>query len=93
MGSKEIRKEEESMGEGYRIETDSIGSREVPAQAYYGVQSVRAAENFPNLFRRGMYAVQAAELSFRTLRGWNTLPPSRATCMRAPYRRRESGCG
>lgn len=29
-----------------RIETDSIGSRQVPADAYYGVQSLRGAENF-----------------------------------------------
>ncbi len=32
---------------GYRIETDSIGSKEVPEEAYYGVQTLRAAENFP----------------------------------------------
>ncbi|MBE6575962.1 MAG: aspartate ammonia-lyase [Ruminococcaceae bacterium] len=31
----------------YRIESDSIGQREVPADAYYGVQSLRGAENFP----------------------------------------------
>ena len=30
----------------YRTETDSIGSREVPEDAYYGIQSMRAAENF-----------------------------------------------
>lgn len=30
-----------------RYEEDSIGKREVPAEAYYGVQSMRAAENFP----------------------------------------------
>lgn len=29
-----------------RIESDSIGSRSVPADAYYGVQSLRGAENF-----------------------------------------------
>ena len=29
-----------------RIEADSIGSRSVPASAYYGVQSLRGAENF-----------------------------------------------
>ncbi|MBQ5952240.1 MAG: aspartate ammonia-lyase [Lachnospiraceae bacterium] len=29
-----------------RIESDSIGIKEVPADAYYGVQSVRALENF-----------------------------------------------
>lgn len=29
-----------------RTESDSIGSRQVPASAYYGVQSLRGAENF-----------------------------------------------
>ena len=29
-----------------RLESDSIGSRNVPADAYYGVQSLRGAENF-----------------------------------------------
>ncbi|MCQ2400862.1 MAG: aspartate ammonia-lyase [Lachnospiraceae bacterium] len=31
----------------YRNEEDSIGSKKVNANAYYGVQSLRAAENFP----------------------------------------------
>ena len=31
----------------FRIEEDSIGEKEVPADAYYGVQSLRALENFP----------------------------------------------
>jgi aspartate ammonia-lyase len=30
-----------------RIEYDSIGSMRVPAQAYFGVQSLRAKNNFP----------------------------------------------
>ncbi len=30
----------------YRTEHDSIGAKEVPAEAYYGVQTLRAAENF-----------------------------------------------
>ena len=30
-----------------RIESDSIGSMSVPAQAYFGVQSLRAKNNFP----------------------------------------------
>ena len=30
----------------YRTESDSIGSRQIPAHAYYGVQSLRGAENF-----------------------------------------------
>ncbi|MGL4346271.1 MAG: aspartate ammonia-lyase [Cellulosilyticaceae bacterium] len=31
---------------GYREENDSIGSKEVPKHVYYGVQTLRAAENF-----------------------------------------------
>ena len=31
----------------YRIEKDSIGTKDVPEDVYYGVQSLRAAENFP----------------------------------------------
>ncbi len=30
----------------YRLESDSIGTKEVPVDAYYGVQSLRGAENF-----------------------------------------------
>ena len=30
----------------YRIESDSIGSRNIPKDAYYGVQSLRGCENF-----------------------------------------------
>ena len=30
----------------YRIEHDLLGNREVPKSAYYGVQTVRALENF-----------------------------------------------
>ena len=30
----------------YRVEKDSIGSKDVPEDVYYGVQSLRAAENF-----------------------------------------------
>ncbi len=31
----------------FRIETDSMGQVQVPAQAYYGAQTQRAVENFP----------------------------------------------
>lgn len=31
----------------FRIEHDSLGSKPVPASAYYGVETVRAVENFP----------------------------------------------
>lgn len=30
----------------FRVESDSIGTKEVPKEAYYGVQTLRAAENF-----------------------------------------------
>lgn len=30
----------------FRIEEDLLGTREVPAEAYYGIHTVRAVENF-----------------------------------------------
>src|SRR5436190_18621888 len=30
-----------------RIERDSLGERELPANVYYGIQTARAIENFP----------------------------------------------
>ena len=30
----------------FRVEKDSIGTKDVPQNVYYGVQSLRAAENF-----------------------------------------------
>ena len=41
-----ITRQEEGAEVVYRIEKDSIGEKEVPADAYYGVQTLRAAENF-----------------------------------------------
>lgn len=35
------------MKEYTRLESDSIGEMEIPENAYYGVQSLRARENFP----------------------------------------------
>jgi aspartate ammonia-lyase len=35
------------MTSGSRVEKDSLGEREVPADAYYGIQTLRARENFP----------------------------------------------
>jgi aspartate ammonia-lyase len=32
---------------GYRLEKDSLGEKKVPTAAYYGVQTLRAVENFP----------------------------------------------
>lgn len=31
----------------YRVEVDFLGEKEIPADAYYGVQTMRAVENFP----------------------------------------------
>ncbi|KKJ01186.1 aspartate ammonia-lyase [Prochlorothrix hollandica] len=31
----------------FRIETDSMGDRQIPAHTYYGIQTLRALENFP----------------------------------------------
>ncbi|WP_309745172.1 lyase family protein, partial [Chamaesiphon sp. OTE_20_metabat_361] len=33
--------------DNYRIERDSMGERQIPAGAYYGIQTLRAIENFP----------------------------------------------
>jgi aspartate ammonia-lyase len=30
-----------------RLEYDLLGSKEIPASAYYGIQTQRAVENFP----------------------------------------------
>jgi len=35
------------MGKKKRLERDSLGTRSVPAEAYYGIQTLRAIENFP----------------------------------------------
>src|SRR4249919_718937 len=35
------------MAKGFRSETDPLGALEVPDAAYYGVQTMRAVENFP----------------------------------------------
>lgn len=32
---------------GRRTEKDYLGEMEIPADAYYGIQTVRAIENFP----------------------------------------------
>ena len=37
----------ETISENMRIESDLIGSMEVPADALYGVQTLRGIENFP----------------------------------------------
>jgi aspartate ammonia-lyase len=37
----------EPLGAAYRIEKDSMGERQIPESAYYGIQTLRAIENFP----------------------------------------------
>ena len=39
-------KQENRPAETFRTETDSIGSKQVPMDAYYGIQTARAYENF-----------------------------------------------
>lgn len=46
----------------FRIESDSVGEKEVPKDAYYGVQSLRAAENF-DITGRKMYKEQIVALA------------------------------
>ncbi len=41
-----VKSEGFGMGNGFREERDSIGSMQVPVDAYYGVQSMRGCENF-----------------------------------------------
>ena len=36
------------MAKGFRAKRDPLGALEVPADAYYGVQTARAVENFPD---------------------------------------------
>ncbi|MDP5227386.1 MULTISPECIES: aspartate ammonia-lyase [Arthrobacter] len=38
---------DESAKEGFRLEHDLLGNRNVPADAYWGVHTLRAVENFP----------------------------------------------
>ena len=37
----------EPTSDNYRIEKDSMGTRQIPGDAYYGIQTLRATENFP----------------------------------------------
>ncbi|MGF7036744.1 aspartate ammonia-lyase, partial [Paenibacillus mucilaginosus] len=54
-----------------RVEKDFLGSREVPVDAYYGIQTLRAVENFPitgyrihqELIRAMAYVKKAAALA------------------------------
>ena len=47
MHRNERKKRDDEMTTETRLEADSIGTMEVPAEAYYGVQALRAKQNFP----------------------------------------------
>ena len=61
----------------YRVEHDSLGERQVPAERYYGIQTLRALENFsitgipishyPRLVHSLAYIKKAAALANRDL--------------------------
>lgn len=71
--------------ENFRIEHDLLGQREVPADRYYGIQTLRAAENFkitgipishyPHLIYSLAYIKKAAALANQAL---GLLPASQA---------------
>src|SRR5436189_1710231 len=62
---------------GYRIERDFLGEKQIPDDAYYGVQTLRGKENFyitgipmslePNFVRAFGYVKKAAALANRDL--------------------------
>src|SRR5512136_933721 len=62
---------------GYRIEKDFLGEKQIPEDAYYGVQTLRGKENFhitnmpmslePNFVKAFGYAKKAAALANRDL--------------------------
>lgn len=63
--------------ENYRVETDLLGKRELPNQRYYGIQTLRAVENFaitgiplshyPRLIQSLAYVKKAAALTNQEL--------------------------
>lgn len=65
------------MNNDFRMEHDLLGEREIPANAYYGVQTLRATENFhisgiplatyPALIRSLAYVKKAAALTNKQL--------------------------
>ena len=60
-----------------RLEADSIGTMEVPAEAYYGVQALRAKQNFPitgtklhPVFIRNRHRLKKQQLSLIIMQGF-----------------------
>lgn len=66
----------------YRLEEDLLGQREVPAEAYYGIHTLRAIENFtisshtisdvPELIRGMVFTKKAAAMANKEL---SVIPP------------------
>jgi fumarate hydratase, class II len=70
---------------GSRIEHDSMGAMQVPANALYGAQTARAIQNFPisdlrlqRPFIRALGIVKAAAAHVNGVRGWVALPVANA---------------
>jgi aspartate ammonia-lyase len=66
-----------------RVEQDSLGKREVPADAYYGIQTLRARENFPvSGLRESRHLIRAYALvklaSIRANRNLGVIDPKLA---------------
>ena len=47
MSSAEFAPSDSSQSDSWRVERDSMGERHIPNTAYYGIQTLRAIENFP----------------------------------------------
>lgn len=66
-----------------RLETDSLGTKRIPSSAYYGIQTLRAVENFPisglrlpwSMIRATVLIKQAAAQTHQQLK---LLPPRKA---------------
>ena len=74
------------MSEDHRIETDSLGEMQVPADAYWGAQTQRAVENFPisderfgRRFVRGLGIVKKA--AAQANRDLGLLEDAKAQCI------------
>ncbi|MGH2407280.1 MAG: aspartate ammonia-lyase [Candidatus Limnocylindrales bacterium] len=60
-----MKDEPEQARPGFRFEKDSLGTLEVPADAYYGVQTERAIRNFPISGRRPDLALVRAAVQVK----------------------------
>lgn len=71
------KKRDDKMKTEARLEADSIGTMEVPAEAYYGVQALRAKQNFPitgtklhPVFIRNLAQIKKQQLSLIIMQGF-----------------------